>query len=76
MRVFLKFEQGFFQNELRTKACLFFPAETFYLKTEDVHYPANNSSSIIVVAVWPEILKAALHQALENNRDNNPLIKK
>ena len=72
MRVSLKFEQGFFQNQLRQKVCLFFPAETFYLKTADFHYPVNNTSSIIVVAVWPEILKAALHQALENNRDNKP----
>jgi len=44
---------------------VFFSAETFYLKTADFHYPVNNTSSIIVVAVWPEILKAALHQALE-----------
>ena len=75
MPVFLKVEQGFFQNQLRTKACFFLPAETFYLKTTDFHYPVNNTSSIIVVAVWPEILKAALHRTLENHRDNKPLIK-
>ena len=69
MRVFLKVEKKSFKIGCDQQKTVFPPAETFYLKTADFHYPVNNTSSIIIVAVWPEILKTALHHTLENNRD-------